>query len=60
MPLQTVFWVHFDGLTESISSISQTLCFLKENPFSWILLVNNKSPLATSLQNCKDDKQGIP
>ena len=22
------FWVHFDGLTERISSISQTLCFL--------------------------------
>ena len=37
------------------------LCFfLKENPFSWILLVNNKSSLATSLQNCKDDGQGIP
>lgn len=37
------------------------LCdLLKENHFSWILLVNNKSSLATSLQNCKDDGQGIP
>ena len=37
------------------------LCvFLKENPFSWILLVNNKSSLVTSLQNSKDDGEGIP
>ena len=32
-PLQTVFWVHFGGLTERISSISQTLCFFERESF---------------------------